>query len=48
MLLELPHEDAGHEGLHLHRKSEQLKKGLLFALSKLPKQNFFQEIKRLI
>jgi hypothetical protein len=48
MLLELHHEDARHEGLHLHGMLEQLKIGLPFALSKLPKQNFFQEIKRLI
>ncbi len=48
MLLELPHEGAGLEALHLHGESEQLKIGLPFALSKLPKQNFFQEIKRLI
>jgi hypothetical protein len=48
MLLEFPNEDAGLEALHLHRELEQLKIGLSFALSKLPKQNFFQEIKRLI
>ncbi len=48
MLLELPHEDAGLEALHLHGESEQLKIGLPFALSELPKQNFFQKIVRLI
>ncbi len=44
MLLELPHEDAELEALHLHGESEQLKIGLLFSLSELPKQNFFQKI----
>jgi hypothetical protein len=48
MLLEFPHENAGLEALHLHEESKQLKKGLPFAFSKLPKQNFFQEIKRLM
>ncbi len=48
MLLEFLHEDAGLEALHLHGELEQLKMGLPFALSKLPKQNFFQKIKRLI
>jgi hypothetical protein len=48
MLLEFPHEDAGLEALHLHGESEQLKIGLPFALSKLPKQNCFQKIKRFI
>jgi hypothetical protein len=47
-LLEFPHENSGLETLHLHGESEQLKTGLPVALSKLPKQNFFQEIKRLI
>jgi hypothetical protein len=46
MLIELPHEKAGLEALHLHGESEQLKKGLLFDLSELPKQNFFQKIER--
>jgi hypothetical protein len=46
MLIELPHEKAGLEALHLHGESEQLKKGLLFAFSELPKQNFFQKIER--
>jgi hypothetical protein len=41
MLLKFPHEDAGLEALHLHEESEQLKIGLSFALSTLPKQNFF-------
>jgi hypothetical protein len=48
MLLELPHEEAGLEALHLHGESEQLKIGLPFSLSELPKQNFFQKIKKLI
>jgi hypothetical protein len=48
MLLELPHKDARLEALHLHGESEQLKIGLLFALSELPKQNFFQKVKKLI
>jgi hypothetical protein len=48
MLLEFTCEDAGLEALHLHRESEQLKIGLQFSLSELPKQNFFQKIKRLI
>jgi hypothetical protein len=48
MLLELPQEDAGLEALHLHGESEKLKIGLPLSLSELPKQNFFQKIKRLI
>jgi hypothetical protein len=48
LLLEFPHKDAGFEALHLHGDSKQLKIGLPFAFSKLPKQNFFQKIKRLI
>jgi hypothetical protein len=48
MLLELPHEDAGLEALHLHGESEQLKIRLPFALSQLLKQNSFQKIERLI
>jgi hypothetical protein len=48
MLLELPHEDAGLEALHLRGQLEQLQVGLPFSLSELPKQNFFQKIKRLI
>jgi hypothetical protein len=48
MLLEFPHEDAGLEALHLHGESELLKIGLPVTLSELPKQNFFQEIKRMI
>jgi hypothetical protein len=48
MLLEFPHEDAGLEALHLHAESKQLKIGLPYAPSGLPKQNFFQKIKRLI
>jgi hypothetical protein len=46
ILLEFPLEDAGLEALH--GEPEQLKIGLPFALSKLPKQNFFQKIKRMI
>ncbi len=48
MLLELPHEGTGLEALHLHGELKQLKIGLPFALSELPKQNLFQEIKRLL
>jgi hypothetical protein len=48
MLLELPHEDAGLESLHLNGESEQLQVGLPFGLSELPKQNFFHKMKRLI
>jgi hypothetical protein len=48
ILLKLPHEDTGLEALHLHDESEQLKIGLPFALSELPKPNFFQKIERLI
>ncbi len=48
VLLEFPHEDAGLEALHLLGELEQLEIGLPFAFSELPKQNFFQKIKRLI
>jgi hypothetical protein len=48
MLLELPHEGAGLEALHLHGASEQLKIGLSFALSELSKINLFQKSERLI
>jgi hypothetical protein len=48
LLLEFGHEDAGLEAQHLHGEMEQLKIGLPFALCELPKQNFFQKIKRLI
>jgi hypothetical protein len=47
-LFEFPHEVAGLEALHFHGEPKQLKTGLPFAFSKLPKQNFFQKIKRLI
>ncbi len=49
MLFEFPYGgDTGLEALHLHGESEQLKIGLQFAPSKLPKPNFFQKINRLI
>jgi hypothetical protein len=48
MLREFAHEEAGLEALHLHGESVQRKTGLPLALSELPKQNFFQKIKRLI
>jgi hypothetical protein len=38
VLLEFPHEDTGLGALHLHGESKQLKIGLSFALSELPKQ----------
>jgi hypothetical protein len=41
MLLEFSHVDAGLEALYLHGELEQLKIGLPFALSELPKQNLF-------
>jgi hypothetical protein len=48
VLLEFPHEDTGLGALHLYGELKQLKIGLSFALSELPKQNFFQKIIRLI
>jgi hypothetical protein len=36
------------EALHFHGELKQFKIGLPLAFSELPKQNIFQEIKRLI
>ncbi len=41
MRLELPHEDAGLEALHLHGESKKLKIGLPYALSELPKHKTY-------
>ncbi len=41
-------ENAGLEALHVHGEPKQLKVRLPLALSKLPEQNSFQEIKRMI
>jgi hypothetical protein len=48
MLFEFSHENADLEALHFHVEPKQFKLGLTLAFSKLPKQNFFQKIKRLI
>ncbi len=48
VLLELAHEHAWLEALHVHGEAKQLKVGLPLDFSKLPKQNLFQKIKRLI
>jgi hypothetical protein len=47
-LFEFFHENARLEALRFHEEPKQLKIGLPFAFSDLPKLNFFQEIKRLI
>ncbi len=48
MLLEFPHENAGLEALHVHVESKQFEVRLPLAFSKLPKQNSFQKIERMI
>ncbi len=48
VLFEFPHENAGLEALHVHGEPKQFEIRLPFALSKLPKQNCFQKIERLI
>jgi hypothetical protein len=48
VLLEFPHENAGLEALHIHGESKQLEVRLPLAFSKLPEQNTFQKIERMI
>jgi hypothetical protein len=48
MLFEFSHENAGLETLHFHGEPKQFKIRLPLAFAKLPKQNIFQKIKRLI
>jgi hypothetical protein len=48
VLFEFPHENAGLEALHVHGEPKQFEVRLPLALSKLPEQNSFQEIKRMI
>jgi hypothetical protein len=48
VLLELAHEHAWLEALQCYAEAKQLKVGLPLDFSKLPKQNLFQKIKRLI
>ncbi len=46
VLLELPHENAGLEALHVHGEPKQFK--IRLPLSKLSEQSSFQEIERMI
>jgi hypothetical protein len=48
VLLEFPHENAGLEALHIHGELKQLEVRLPLAFSKLPEQNTFQKIERMI
>jgi hypothetical protein len=48
VFLELPHENAGFEALHVQGEPKQFKIRLPLALSKLPEQNGFQDIERMI
>ncbi len=48
MLFEFPHKNAGLEALHVHGEPKQFKIRLPHVLSKLPEQNSFQKIKRMI
>ncbi len=48
VLFEFPRENAGLEALHVHGEPKQLEVRLPLALSKLPEQNSFQKIKRMI
>ncbi len=48
VLFECPHENAGLEALHVHGEPKQFEIRLPLALSKLPEQNFFQKIERMI
>ncbi len=47
-MLEFPHENARPEALHVHWESKQLEVRLPLAFSKLPEQNSFQKIERMI
>jgi hypothetical protein len=48
MLFEFSHENAGLETLHFHAELKQFKIRLPLALTELPMQNIFQNIKRLV
>jgi hypothetical protein len=48
VLFEFPNENAGLEALHVHREPKQFKIRVPLALSKLPEQNFFRKIERMI
>jgi hypothetical protein len=48
VLLEFPHENAGLEALHVHGEPQQFEVRRPFAFSKLPEQNSFQNIERMI
>jgi hypothetical protein len=47
-LLEFPQENARLEALHVHGEPKQFKVRLPLALSKLPEQNLFQKVERVI
>ena len=46
-MFELSHENTGLKALHFHGKAKQFKVRLPFALSKLSKQSFFQQVGQL-
>jgi hypothetical protein len=48
VLFEFPDENAGFEALHVHEEPKQFQIRLPLALSKLPEQNSFQRIERMI